>query len=83
MTDKIRRERRKFHISRLDRERSLYGSEFEVQLCNKLTQRAIAKECAGWLLRKARFKSNRNSGVNPPAHLPQHNRLHPYCLYQP
>ena len=23
---------------------------------------------------------NRNSGVNPPAHLPQHNRLHPYYL---
>ena len=23
---------------------------------------------------------NRNAGVNPPAHLPQHNRLHPYYL---
>ncbi len=23
---------------------------------------------------------NRNTGVNPPAHLPQHNRLHPYYL---
>jgi len=23
---------------------------------------------------------NRNSDVNPPAHLPQHNRLHPYYL---
>jgi hypothetical protein len=23
---------------------------------------------------------NRNSGVNPPANLPQHNRLHPYYL---
>lgn len=58
VTDKIRRERREFQISKLDRERSLYGSEFEIQLRNKLTQRAIAKECADWLLRKARFKSN-------------------------
>jgi hypothetical protein len=23
---------------------------------------------------------NRNAGINPPAHLPQHNRLHPYYL---
>ena len=48
VTDKIRRERREFHIPRLDRERSLYGSEFEIQLRNKLTQRAIARECADW-----------------------------------
>lgn len=60
VTDKIRRERREFQISKLDRERSLYGSEFEIQLRNELTQRAIAKECADWLLRKARFKSNRS-----------------------
>ena len=60
VTDKIRRERREFHISRIDRERSLYGSEFEIQLRNKLTQRAIAKECADWMRRKTTFKSNRN-----------------------
>ena len=58
-TDKIRKERKEFHIPKLDRERSLYGSEFEIQLRNKLTQRAIAKECADWMRRKARFKSNR------------------------
>jgi len=60
VTDKIRRERREFHIPKLDRERSLYGSEFEIQLRNKLTQRAIAKECADWLQRKASFRSNRS-----------------------
>ncbi len=59
VADKIRKERREFHISKMDRERSLYGSEFEIQLRNKLTQRAIAKECADWMRRKARFKSNR------------------------
>lgn len=57
--DKIRKERREFHIPKLDRERSLYGSEFEIQLRNKLTQKAVAKECAEWIRRKAKFKSNR------------------------
>ncbi|MEY4725488.1 MAG: hypothetical protein RLZ36_115 [Pseudomonadota bacterium] len=56
--DKIRKEKREFHIPKLDRERSLYGSEFEIQLRNKLTQKAIAKECADWIRRKAKFKSN-------------------------
>lgn len=57
-TDKIRKERREFFIPRLERERSLYGTEFEIQLRNKLTQRAIARECADWIRRKAVFRSN-------------------------
>lgn len=60
VADKIRKERKEFHIPKLDRERSLYGSEFEIQLRNKLTQRAIAKECADWMRRKAKFRSNRS-----------------------
>lgn len=60
VTDKIRKERREFHIPKVGRERSLYGSEFEIQLRNRLTQRAIAKECAEWMRRKATFKSNRS-----------------------
>lgn len=59
VTDKLRREHREFHIPKLERERNLYGSEFEVRLRNELTQRAIAKECALWMQRKATFKSNR------------------------
>lgn len=66
VTDKIRRERREFHIPKLDRERSLYGSEFEIQLRNKLNQRAIAKECADWLSRRATFKSNRSKAPMQP-----------------
>ena len=59
-TDKIRKEHREFHIPKLERERSLYGSEFEVRLRNELTQRAIAKECAEWMRQKAIFRSNRS-----------------------
>jgi len=59
ITDKVKKERREFHIPKLERERSLYGSEFEIRLRNELTQRAIAKECADWMRRKASFRSNR------------------------
>lgn len=58
VTDKISKERREFHIPKQEREKSLYGSEFEIQLRNKLTQKAIAKECADWIRRKAKFRSN-------------------------
>ncbi|MBM3343271.1 MAG: hypothetical protein FJY56_14350 [Betaproteobacteria bacterium] len=59
VVDKLRREHREFHIPKLERERSLYGSDFEVRLRNELTQKAIAKECADWIRRKAVFRSNR------------------------
>lgn len=60
VTDKLKKERREFHIPKAERERSFYGTEFEIQLKNKLTQRAIAKECAEWMRRKASFRSNRS-----------------------
>src|SRR5687767_8913134 len=40
ITDKLTREHREFLIPKAERERSFYGSEFEIQLKNKLTQRA-------------------------------------------
>ncbi len=58
VTDKAKKEKREFYIPRLNRERSLYGTEFEVKLRNELNQKAIAKECAEWIKRKAVFKSN-------------------------
>ena len=58
VTDAAKKERREFHIPKTDRERDLYGTEFEIQLKNKLTQRAIARECADWMRRKASFRSN-------------------------
>jgi SNF2 family DNA or RNA helicase len=60
-TDKISKEHREFFIPKMDRERSLYGSDFEIQLRNKLNQRAIASECARWIRKKAIFKSNKTT----------------------
>lgn len=57
-TEKAKKEKREFYIPRLSRERSLYGTEFEVKLRNGLTQKAIAKECAEWIRKKVTFKSN-------------------------
>ncbi|MBB3965738.1 helicase-related protein [Rhizobium metallidurans] len=58
VTDRLRKERREFFIPKATRESGLYGTEFEIQLRNKLTQRAVARECAEWIRKKARFKSN-------------------------
>lgn len=51
-------DKREFYIPRLSRERNLYGSEFEIKLRNKLSQKAIARECAEWIRSKVTFKSN-------------------------
>ena len=56
--DKVKKEKREFFIPKLNRERNLYGSDFEIKLRNKLEQKAIAKECANWIRRKVKFKSN-------------------------
>ncbi len=58
VAEKTTKERREFYIPRLKREKSLYGTEFEVRLRNELRQKAVAKECAEWIRRKAHFKSN-------------------------
>jgi hypothetical protein len=58
VTDRLRKERREFFIPKAHRESGLYGTEFEIQLRNKLTQRAVARECAAWIRKKAKFKSN-------------------------
>lgn len=55
---KAEKQKREFYIPRLSREISLYGTEFEIKLRNEMTQRAIARECADWIRRKAKFKSN-------------------------
>lgn len=63
LKEKAPREMREFYIPRLNRERSLYGTEFEVKLRNELNQKAIARECADWIKKKVRFRSNITGGA--------------------
>jgi SNF2 family DNA or RNA helicase len=59
--DKTPKSCREFYIPRLERERTLYGSDFEIKLRNELAQKAIAKECADWIRKKVTFKSQTNN----------------------
>lgn len=65
----VNKESREFDISRTAkeqaleaeqsaRERSLFGSEFELKLRNQLNQKAIAVECAEWIRQKVKFRTN-------------------------
>lgn len=61
ITEKADKQRKEFYIPRLNRERDLFGSEFEIKLRNELSLKAVAKECADWIRQKACFKSNRTN----------------------
>ena len=58
ITETAEKQKREFYIPRLNREQSLYGTEFEIKLRNEMTQKAIAQECAEWIRKKAWFRSN-------------------------
>lgn len=81
VTDKVEKQKREFYIPRLNRENSLYGTEFELKLRNELTQKAIAKECADWIKRKVKFKSN-ITGENMGGFVTVENKQHQF-VYTP
>lgn len=63
--EREKKQKREFYIPKLNRERTLYGSDFEIKLRNNLTQKAIAKECAEWIRQKVRFKTNTSQMLMP------------------
>lgn len=65
VTEKVDKQKREFYIPRLNRERDLYGSEFEIKLRNELSLKAVAKECAEWIRKKVCFKSIRSNAGMP------------------
>ncbi len=52
---------REFYIAHREMGNRLSGNDFELRLRNKLTQSAIAKECADWLRQKVKIKSYRET----------------------
>lgn len=49
----------------LESERNIFGSEFEAKIKSDLLQKKIARECADWIQKKVRFKSNVSGEIMP------------------
>ena len=65
LQQKPEREQREFYIPRLTREKALHGNDFEIKLRNDFRQKAISKECADWIRRRAVFKSIKTDETMP------------------
>ena len=56
LSDPVKKEKREFFIPKFS-ETGICGTEFEIRLKNKMTQKAVARECADWIRRKVKLKS--------------------------
>lgn len=59
--DKKNREQKQFFINSSYRQKSISGTEFEINLKNELKGKAIARECKKWIEHKVTFKTNAGS----------------------
>lgn len=57
-TDKKKREQRQFQLNPSSIQKSISGTEFEINLKNELKGKGIAKECKKWIEQKVQFKTN-------------------------
>lgn len=62
VAEKESKQNQEIYIPKHNRQQSLYGTEFEIKLRNGMTQKAIVRECADRILRKATFKYNTIDG---------------------
>lgn len=58
---KAEKQQREYYIPRMGRESSIGGTDLEIKLKNELKQKAIARECAEWIRRKAEFHSYKDA----------------------
>jgi len=65
-TDQSKKNSRYFEINSLNRQKSISGSDFEINLKNELKGRTIAKECRKWCEQKVKFKTNKGNGAIQP-----------------
>ena len=81
--EKTKKDRKEFYISRLKREKSLYGTEFEIRLRNELKQKTVAKECAAWIRNKVHFKTNiTREAITPFLVVENHNDTYTYTPFK-
>jgi ribosomal protein S17E len=56
--DKNRREHKQFRINSTLRQKSISGTQFEINLKNELKGKSIAKECKKWIEQRVEFRTN-------------------------
>jgi len=61
LTEETKKESREYSIPATMAESTVFGKSYELKLLNDLSQKAIAKECADWIKKKAKFKSIRKA----------------------
>lgn len=57
------KKKREYYLERLEREKAVAGTKYELKLKNELHQTKIARECATWLRDKAKVKSITNPDI--------------------
>ena len=96
-TDRLRKQRREFFIPQAKRESTLYGSEFEIRLRNKLTQRdrprvrwvdkaKVTAYLSSWPPARTRglaFYGHRGRALRPPLIVPSRRDSSPRAVRRP